>query len=186
MAMSNGLNEQTTHLPLRHECKILAKDLIDYKLGQSTEPANAAAKTLRKLSDDIEKRNPDLLEQLCTKLNFSKETRYCSFAEIAKEVFSDGVINWGRIAVLYAFGARLGKHCCDNDMSEQLDYIPEWIARFVTGLSDWIEKQGGGVRKFFLSTFCFVYIFRSVWRRPWNSRENCFYLNFNIATIVVL
>lgn len=143
MAMSNGLNEQTTHLPLRHECKILAKDLIDYKLGQSTEPANAAAKTLRKLSDDIEKRNPDLLEQLCTKLNFSKETRYCSFAEIAKEVFSDGVINWGRIAVLYAFGARLGKHCCDNDMSEQLDYIPEWIARFVTGLSDWIEKQGG-------------------------------------------
>ena len=167
MAMSNGLNEQTTHLPLRHECKILAKDLIDYKLGQSTEPANAAAKTLRKLSDDIEKRNPDLLE-------------------IAKEVFSDGVINWGRIAVLYAFGARLGKHCCDNDMSEQLDYIPEWIARFVTGLSDWIEKQGGWVRKFFLSTFCFVYIFRSVWRRPWNSRENCFYLNFNIATIVVL
>lgn len=174
MATSNGLNEQTTKLPLRHECKILAKDLVDYKLGRSAAPVNPTAKTLRKLSDDIEKRNPDLLEQLCTKLNFSKETEYCSFAEIAREVFSDGVVNWGRIAVLYAFGARLGKHCCDNDMREQLDNIPEWIATFVTGLNDWITKQGGWVRNFSLLLVLFTFF---VWEKAMEQSRKLFFIS---------
>lgn len=145
--MDNGSNDQTTNSPFLLEGITLTRDLIDYKLGRNVPPANATAKTLRKLSDDIEIRNPDLLEQLCSKLRFSNETGYSSFSEIAKEVFSDGTINWGRIAVLFAFGARLGKYCCDKNMSEQLDNIPEWVGKFVlTDLSDWIENQGGWVR----------------------------------------
>ncbi|WP_395241589.1 Bcl-2 family protein [Salmonella sp. s51933] len=143
VSMDGELNEQTTNSSVLEEGTILARDLIDYKLGRGMPPANPTAKTLRKLSDDIENRNPLLLEQLCTKLNFSTETGYSSFSEIAKEVFSDGIINWGRIAVLFAFGAKLGKHCKENNMTEQLDNIPEWIGRFVMGHSDWIERQGG-------------------------------------------
>lgn len=144
MAVANGLCEQATNSALIDEGTMLAKDLVDYKLGRNSPPANATAKTLRKLSDDIEQRNPDLLEQLCSKLNFSKETGYSSFSEIAKEVFSDGKINWGRIVVLFAFCAKLGKYCNDNNMNDQIGNITEWTARFVAGLG-WIESQGGWV-----------------------------------------
>lgn len=145
MAVANGFCEQgTSNSPLIDEGTMLARDLIDYKLGRNLPPASATAKTLRKLSDDIEQRNPDLLEQLCSKLNFSKETGYSSFSEIAREVFSDGRINWGRIVVLFAFCAKLGKYCNENNMNDQVENITEWTARFVAGLG-WIESQGGWV-----------------------------------------
>ena len=144
MAVANGFCEHTAQSPLYNEGTVLAKDLISYKLGRQGPPVNSTAKTLRKLSDDIERRNPDLLEQLCSKLNFSKETGYSSFCEIAKEVFADGVINWGRIVVLFAFSARLGKYCSENNMGDQIEDLTQWTARFVIGLG-WIEQQGGWV-----------------------------------------
>jgi hypothetical protein len=145
MAVANGFCEHTSpSSPLFEEGRLLAKDLINYKLGRNLPPANTTAKTLRKLSDDIELRNPDLLERLCSKLNFSKETGYSSFCEIAKEVFGDGIINWGRIAVLFAFCAKLGKYCNENNMSDEIENITQWTATFVTELG-WIESQGGWV-----------------------------------------
>jgi hypothetical protein len=150
MAVANGFCEHAPNSALFDEGRVLAKDLIYYKLQRNLPPANATAKTLRKLSDDIEVRNPDLLEQLCSKLNFSKETGYSSFCEIAKEVFADGVINWGRIAVLFAFSAKLGKYCNENNMRDQIEDITQWTARFVTGL-DWIESHGGWVGKSYFS-----------------------------------
>ena len=141
--MVNGFTEQTKQR-LLDEGTILAKDLINYKLGYNVQPVNATARTLRKLSDDIESKTPDLLEQLCSKLNFSKETGYKAFCELANEVFSDGIVNWGRIVVLFAFSARLGKYCSENNMSSQIDNIIEWAPMFVTGLG-WIETQGGWV-----------------------------------------
>ena len=140
--MAEGSDEQTTDSPVCEEGKILAKDLINYKLGENLSPVNATARTLRKLSDDVELRNPDLLAQMCSKLNFSKETVYSSFCEVVKEMFSDGVINWGRIAVLFAFAAQVAKYCNENNMGDQMDNITEWTARYV-GEMGWIEQQGG-------------------------------------------
>ena len=148
MAVANGFCEHTQSSSLLEEGITLSKDLINYKIQHNLPPVNATAKTLRKLSDDIEVQNPDLLEQLCSKLNFSKETGYSSFRDISKQVFSDGIINWGRIVVLFAFGARLGKYCNENNMRDQIENITHWTARFVTEL-DWIEAHGGWVGSFF-------------------------------------
>ena len=146
MAVVYGSCEDTTtNSRIYMEGRCLAKDLIGYKLGRNLPPANATAKTLRKLSDDIEVKNPDLLEQLCRKLNFTKETGYASFCEIGKEIFSDGIVNWGRIAVLFAFGAKLAKYCSVNSMGDEIENITEWTTRFVTGLDSWVERQGGWV-----------------------------------------
>jgi hypothetical protein len=144
MAVANGFCEHTTDSSQFEEGMLLVKDLISYKLQSNLPPVNATARTLRKLSDDIEVQNPDLLEQLCSKLNFSKETGYSSFRDISKQVFSDGIINWGRIVVLFAFGAKLGKYCNENNMRDQVENITMWTARFVTEL-DWIESHGGWV-----------------------------------------
>lgn len=146
MAVANGFCEYKPNSPLLEEGILLAKDLISYKTGRNTPPVNTSAKTLRKLSDDIELKHPDLLEKLCSKLNFTTETGYSSFREIAKELFCDGIINWGRIAVLFAFCARLGKYCNENNMTEQIENITQWTPRFVIALG-WLELQGGWVGK---------------------------------------
>lgn len=140
--MAEANNEQTTNSDVYKEGKILLKDLIYFKLGQNLSPVNVTARTLRKLSDNIELKNPDLFREMCSKLNFSKETVYNSFCEVAKEMFSDGIMNWGRIATLFAFVAQVAKYCMENHTSEQIDEITEWTARFVTEMN-WIEQQGG-------------------------------------------
>ncbi|XP_046839125.1 apoptosis regulator BAX-like isoform X2 [Xenia sp. Carnegie-2017] len=145
-AVNGQLCEQTLEGTLYKEGTILVNDLIGYKIGRNVPPVNATAKTLRKLSDDIEERNPDLLEQLCSKLNFTHETGYNSFSAIANTVFSDGIINWGRIVVLLAFSARLGRYCEENNMSDQIESISGWTARFLTDLG-WIQAQGGWFTK---------------------------------------
>ncbi len=141
-SMAEGNDEHTSNSPIYEEGKILIKDLIRYKQGQNLSPVNATGKTLRKISDDIEKRNPELLAQMCSKLNFSKETIYSSFCGVAKEMFSDGVINWGRIVVLFAFSAQVVKYCDGQNICDQVDNITDWTARFVNEMG-WIEQQGG-------------------------------------------
>lgn len=140
--MAEANNEQTTNSDVYKEAKILLKDLISFKRGHNVPSENATARTLRKLSDNIERTNPDIFKEMCSKLNFSQETIFISFREVANKMFSDGIINWGRIATLFAFVAQVAKYCSENDMSEQIDNIIEWTARFVTEMY-WIEQQGG-------------------------------------------
>ena len=140
--MAQANNEQTTNFDAYKEGKILLEDLISFKLGQNLPPVSETAQTLRKLSDNIELKNPDLFGEMCLKLNFSKETVYDSFCKVAKEVFSDGIVNWGRIATLLAFVPQVAKYCIENHISEQVDRITEWTARFVTEMN-WFEQQDG-------------------------------------------
>ena len=142
--MAEANNEQTTVklVDVYKEGKILLKDLISFKLGQNLPPVNATALALRKLSKNIELKNPYLLWGMCTKLDFSEETLCNSFSRVAKEMFADSIINWSKIATLLAFVAHVAKYCIENHMSEQRDLIAEWTARFVTEMN-WIDKQGG-------------------------------------------
>ena len=70
--MAEGNDEHTSNSPIYEEGKILIKDLIRYKQGQNLSPVNATGKTLRKISDDIEKRNPELLAQNVFETKFFK------------------------------------------------------------------------------------------------------------------
>lgn len=126
------------------QSELLAKDFISYRLGTNPKPANASAETLRKLADKIEEQYPALLNHLCHKLNLSRTTAYATFVEIAGEVFADGV-NWGRIVVLYAFGGRLAVYCEQHNLKDLVDLVISWIAKYVGGLSDWIDNEGGWV-----------------------------------------
>ena len=140
MAADN--NEKTRNSPIYEEGKILLRDLIKYKQDETLSPVNATAKTLRKLSDDIEERNPHLFTQMCSKLNLSKHNVFSSFCNVAKEMFSDGIINWGRIATLFAFACQVAKHCLEHNIGDQVNHITDWTATFV-GEMGWIEQQGG-------------------------------------------
>lgn len=135
---------RTFYPEITRQSELLAKDFITYRLGKNPNPANTVAETLRKLADKIEEQYPALLNHLCHKLNLSRTTAYATFVEIASEVFADG-INWGRIVVLYAFGGRLAVYCEHHNMKDLVDLVVSWVAKYVGGLSDWIDNEGGWV-----------------------------------------
>ena len=140
--MAEANSRQGASQRIYEEGKILISYLISYKLGQSIPPESSTATILRKLSDDIEQRNPSLLQQMCSRLKFSKETVYAQFCEVAQEMFEDHITNWGRIAVLFTFVAQVAKYCNENSMSDQIENIKEWTARFVSDM-DLIQLHGG-------------------------------------------
>lgn len=127
---------------IAQEAEALAKDFISYRLGNGPILMSTTAVTLRKLADQIEEQYPSLLNHLCHKLNITRTTAYTTFVEIASEVFVDG-INWGRIVALFAFGGKLAVYCNQHDMEDLVASVTEWIARYVGGLSEWIESHGG-------------------------------------------
>ncbi|WP_395241737.1 Bcl-2 family protein, partial [Salmonella sp. s51933] len=64
--------------------------------------------------------------------------------DIAKEMFADHIINWGRIAVLYTFAGQMAIYCERNNMKAESANVPDWLSTFVNkNLSSWIEKTGG-------------------------------------------
>ena len=133
---------------IAQEAEALAKDFISYRLGNGPILMSTTAVTLRKLADQIEEQYPSLLNHLCHKLNITRTTAYTTFVEIASEVFVDG-INWGRIVALFAFGGKLAVYCNQHNMEDLVASVTEWIARYVGGLSDWIESHGGWVSSAF-------------------------------------
>lgn len=128
--------------PTAQQGLVLAKDFISYRLGKGPLPTSNTAATLRKLADQIEEQYPSLLSHLCRKLNITRTTAYPTFVEIASEVFVDG-INWGRIVALFAFGGKLALYCDQNQMKDLVASVTEWVGKYVGGLSEWIESNGG-------------------------------------------
>lgn len=150
--------------PTAQQGLVLAKDFISYRLGKGPLPTSNTAATLRKLADQIEEQYPSLLSHLCRKLNITRTTAYPTFVEIASEVFVDG-INWGRIVALFAFGGKLALYCDQNQMKDLVSSVTEWVGKYVGGLSEWIESNGGWVSSIFflfklnfLNSSKFVYL----------------------------
>ena len=127
----------------------LAKDYIGYKLGlKSDTPNNAAAKTLRRLAADLEREHGDLFNNMLKELNKAQQNHVNGvvFQNIAKEMFADHIINWGRIAVLYTFAGQMALFCEKHNMKAESANVPDWLSTFVNkNLSGWIEKRGGWV-----------------------------------------
>ena len=152
---SNKLTKSDLSLVAR-QSERLAKDFISYRLGHNPKPFSQTAVTLRRLADEIELQYPSLLNHLCHKLNISRNTAYSTFVEIASEVFADGV-NWGRIVALFAFGGKLAVYCDQHNMKDLVDLVTDWVGKFISDLSEWIEKEGGWVSEKFLFNFFFIF-----------------------------
>ena len=124
----------------------LAEDFIGYKLGKNTEiPNNLTAKTLRRLAADLEREHGDLFKNMLKSLR-SPHTGETVFLKIAKEMFTDQIINWGRIAVLYTFAGHMAVYCEKNRMKTESENVACWVSSFVkSNMTDWIVKNGGWV-----------------------------------------
>lgn len=84
------------------------------------------------------------LNKLIGQINVTPQTAFDTFAEVATQIFSDGVYNWGRIVTLLYFGFKLASSVISQ--VPLLKLVVNWVVRFVKErLVNWIAQQGGWV-----------------------------------------
>jgi len=65
------------------------------------------------------------------------------FTEVAEELFRDAV-SWSKIVALFAFGARLGRHCRESGMEELTEEVAGSLAYFARErVTPFVREQGG-------------------------------------------
>jgi len=61
-------------------------------------------------------------------------------------LFSDGVVNWGRVVALLAFSGSLAAQCVETEMPFLVNQITDWATAYIsTNLASWIHDNGGWV-----------------------------------------
>lgn len=142
MSARNGSNDNIRRL--NQQAHFLAKDIVSYRTGNGRVSTNLTAQNMRRLSDELEQCHQVLLSNMCNTLNMTSDTAHQKFVQVADEVFRDGV-NWGRIVALCTFGGRLAQFCARNGMQRSVRDVEQWLGDYISGLSTWIQKQGGWV-----------------------------------------
>lgn len=67
-------------------------------------------------------------------------------SSVAKNIFADGVSNWGRIASLVAFGAVVAQHMKDNGRTDCVEQVAQQISQYLlTDRRDWLIQNNGWV-----------------------------------------
>lgn len=135
------VNDVTTRpeddLPSLPEVKILNH--------QPVTPLAEIGRQLAAVGDDINDKYRPQFNRMITSLNVTPETAYGLFAEVARKLFDDGVINWGRIVTLLCFGYRMAMTVIRAGLSSFFSSVVRYIVRFilVERIAKWIANQGG-------------------------------------------
>uniref|UniRef100_A0A9J7ZHQ3 BCL2 associated X, apoptosis regulator a n=1 Tax=Cyprinus carpio carpio TaxID=630221 RepID=A0A9J7ZHQ3_CYPCA len=74
------------------------------------------------------------------------------FMKVAREIFSDGKFNWGRVVALFYFACRLVIKAITNKIRDIIRTIISWTMSYIQEhVINWIREQGGweGIRSYF-------------------------------------
>ncbi len=105
---------------------------LEYKL------LNSYAKTMLKLSSELEQKHGEFFEQAPNKI---KNGSYTSTLEsLHQEVVKDGVINWGRIAAMFTVCSK----CIENEGENNANVyeIKDWLKNYMKKQRKWIKQKG--------------------------------------------
>ncbi|RXN03455.1 apoptosis regulator BAX-like protein [Labeo rohita] len=91
--------------------------------------------------------------QLQTMLNDSAlQPTQDVFIRVAREIFSDGKFNWGRVVALFYFACRLVIKAIATRIPDIIRTIISWTMSYIQEhVINWIREQGGweGIRSYF-------------------------------------
>ncbi|ROL49403.1 Apoptosis regulator BAX [Anabarilius grahami] len=74
------------------------------------------------------------------------------FMRVAREIFSDGKFNWGRVVALFYFACRLVIKAISTKIPDIIRTIISWTMSYIQEhVINWIREQGGweGIRSYF-------------------------------------
>ncbi|CAB4024400.1 apoptosis regulator BAX-like [Paramuricea clavata] len=118
---------------------------------RTVEVNGEVASCLRQVGDDLE--NNYNLNNLISQIKVTPQTAFATFANVANQIFCDGVYNWGRIVTLLYFGFKLASSVMSQVPLIKL--VVDWVVRFVKErLIGWIAQQGGwrAIKEYAMST----------------------------------
>lgn len=120
----------------------LVKPIIDVDLVALPQyrQIQQIANRLRMIGDelDADQRIRSMVNQV------PANSPYETFSDVAKELFSDGIYNWGRIVTLFYFTYKLILKSLKDQPSTILRCLIEWTVRFVREIvAPWIIRKGG-------------------------------------------
>lgn len=111
---------------------------------------NPVQEAMRRLGDACEERYGNTFSEMIQKLNVTEDTAAETFTTIMDEIFTDGVVNWGRVVALFGFTGRFVVYCWEHNMQNMVDNIVELVTSYVdTNLRDWMQEHNQWV-----STYC--------------------------------
>ncbi|XP_033098952.1 apoptosis regulator BAX-like [Anneissia japonica] len=118
---------------------------VAYKLGNDMEYIEDMNSNFFKYCEKMyEMHNEHLYKLTREVLLDSNENIKTFFKDILTEMFSDNIINWGRIIMVFVFGARLAVLCKDRNRTDLIDQVIQNIDKYVkTEFLEWINIQGG-------------------------------------------
>ncbi|XP_075425176.1 apoptosis regulator R1-like [Ascaphus truei] len=130
--------------------RALVEDFVRYKLcqrGLRPEPAGLPSCPLhgamRAAGHVFEERFRQEFSGISEQIHLTPSTAYPRFAEVAGDLFRDGV-NWGRVVGFFVFGAALCVESVNKEMSPLVPRIQDWMGTYLeTNLRDWIQNNGG-------------------------------------------
>ncbi|KAM6435274.1 induced myeloid leukemia cell differentiation protein Mcl-1 [Liasis olivaceus] len=125
------------------------------RFGASPGEAKTAARaleTLRRVCDGILDKHQLVFQGILRKMEIEKADDLKIVSEVATQVFSDGVTNWGRIVTLISFGAFVAKHLKSINQDSGINTLAEIITDvLVTDKREWLVHHNAweGFVKFF-------------------------------------
>ncbi|CAL8273355.1 unnamed protein product [Lota lota] len=117
--------------------------------GELTDPNHKKlAQCLQQIGDDLDG-NVQLQRMINNSaLSPSKDV----FLNVAREIFSDGIFNWGRVVALFYFACRLVIKALMTKIPDIIRTIISWTMDYLSeNVMNWIREQGGweGIRSHF-------------------------------------
>jgi len=92
--------------------------------------------------------------ETCGEIFVTPSDAQMSFLASVRSLFSDGVVNWGRIVALLSFSGSLAAYCIEKEMPFLVNQVIDWTTAYInTNLASWIHDNGGWVS----SCGCFIY-----------------------------
>lgn len=112
-------------------------------LPHSTSGKKQVLSTMKRVVDSLAVKHELPYKGMIARLNLEQKGEDVSFVKnVATELFSDGITNWGRIASLLSFGAMVCKHQNDRGLSKCVSLVGEEISSYLlTDQRDWLLKN---------------------------------------------
>lgn len=100
------------------------------------------ARAIRDMGDRLS--NDASLNRMISQVHVSKDTAFDTFLQVAKSIFEDGIVNWGRVVTLFYFGYKLAVQVIFE--IPLIKMIIKWVCKYIKDqLAEWIFNQGGWV-----------------------------------------
>ncbi|PAA63999.1 hypothetical protein BOX15_Mlig030621g1 [Macrostomum lignano] len=103
---------------------------------------------LAEIGDEIQQRYQPEFDEMIKSLDgqlTDPASSFDTFRRVARRLFHDGSINWGRIVALFCFGYRIAVEKIRRGVSGFLRNVVQWIFRFLVQerIARWIADHGG-------------------------------------------